>query len=249
MAFYGVSTLASEADGAKFFRLSKDIQQRIDACALVYMADKPEKIAAIKEYVDVSEFVAGRMYTIGAIKGSLRRGTARNWTEAVELVELEQTGESVRAHYATPLQREVARIEQMNGEDYTQIKKGCLPVHVGKGTDERLETKKTHLRDIARAHGKIKVEYEARVDAYTVEYDFMARNADTMARAIVVSWSNGTKAQKKTVARILESDASAADISSGYGSELVSLRNAIRHNLTNKVVTADIVELVRKYCA
>jgi hypothetical protein len=58
------------------------------------MADKPDKISAIMADRNVSELEAARIYTIGALKAAKRRGTAKNYREALELLEAEQIGET-----------------------------------------------------------------------------------------------------------------------------------------------------------
>jgi hypothetical protein len=56
------------------------------------MAEKPEKIEAIMSDRGVTALEAGRIYTLGALKAAKRRGTARNYREAVEALEAEQLG-------------------------------------------------------------------------------------------------------------------------------------------------------------
>jgi hypothetical protein len=78
---------------AKKRGFSPALMARVDACAYIFMADKPEKIAAIMENREVSELEAGRIYTIGALKAAKRRGTAKNYREAIEALEAEQAGD------------------------------------------------------------------------------------------------------------------------------------------------------------
>jgi hypothetical protein len=66
---------------------------RVDACARIFAADKPEKIAQIMQDRQVDELTAGRIYTLGALKASIRRGTARTYAEALEHLEYEQVGD------------------------------------------------------------------------------------------------------------------------------------------------------------
>jgi hypothetical protein len=73
--------------------LAPALMARVDACAYIFMADKPEKIGAIMADRGVSELEAGRIYTIGALKAAKRRGTAQNYGEALELLEAEQIGD------------------------------------------------------------------------------------------------------------------------------------------------------------
>jgi hypothetical protein len=73
--------------------LAPALMARVDACAYIFMADKPDKISAIMEDRKVSELEAGRIYTIGALKAAKRRGTAKNYREALEALEAEQVGD------------------------------------------------------------------------------------------------------------------------------------------------------------
>jgi hypothetical protein len=73
--------------------LAPAFMARVDACAYIFMADRPEKIAAIAESRGVSDLEAGRIYTIGALKAAKRRGTARTYREALERLEAEQVGD------------------------------------------------------------------------------------------------------------------------------------------------------------
>jgi hypothetical protein len=66
---------------------------RVDACAYIFTADKPEKIKKIMEDREVSKLEAGRIYTIGALKAAKRRGTAATYREALEALEAEQLGD------------------------------------------------------------------------------------------------------------------------------------------------------------
>jgi hypothetical protein len=83
--------------------LSPAIMRRVDSCAYLFMADRQDKIQAIMADREVSELEAGRIYTIGALKAAKRRGTARTYSEALDLLEAEQVGDR-----GSPLTRTVS---------------------------------------------------------------------------------------------------------------------------------------------
>jgi hypothetical protein len=98
--------------------LAPELMARVDACAYIFMADKPEKISAIMESRNVSELDAGRLYTIGALKAEKRRGIARNYREALEALEAEQVGDRgnplTRTVSADNTARVIARYQRIN---------------------------------------------------------------------------------------------------------------------------------------
>jgi hypothetical protein len=72
---------------------SPALMKRIDACAYIFIADKPEKIRKIVADREVSELEAGRIYTVGALKAAKRRGTAKTYLEALDALEAEQVND------------------------------------------------------------------------------------------------------------------------------------------------------------
>jgi hypothetical protein len=98
--------------------LAPALMTRVDACAYIFMADKPEKIFAIMEDRGVSELEAGRIYTIGALKAAKRRGLAGNYRQALGLLENEQVGDRgnplTRTISADKQNRKIAVYTRMN---------------------------------------------------------------------------------------------------------------------------------------
>jgi hypothetical protein len=98
--------------------LAPELMARVDACAYIFIADRPEKISAIMESRNVPELDAGRIYTIGALKAAKRRGTARNYREALEVLEAEQAGDRgnplTRTINADNTARAIARYQRIN---------------------------------------------------------------------------------------------------------------------------------------
>jgi hypothetical protein len=96
------------------------LMARVDACAYIFMADRPYKIAAIMTARNVTELEAARIYTIGALTAARRRGTARNYREAIESLEAEQVGDRgnllTRSINADNTARIIARYRHMNSK-------------------------------------------------------------------------------------------------------------------------------------
>jgi hypothetical protein len=107
--------------------LAPALTARVDACACIFIADKPEKIHAIMADRNVSELEAGRIYTIGALKAAKRRGIARNYREALELLESEQVGDRGnplnRFISADNMARVVDRYRRMNANAPMRVNK------------------------------------------------------------------------------------------------------------------------------
>jgi hypothetical protein len=98
--------------------LAPELMARVDACAYIFIADRPEKISAIMESRNVSELDAGRIYTIGALKAAKRRGIAGNYREALEALEAEQVGDRgnplTRTISADAAARVIAKYRRIN---------------------------------------------------------------------------------------------------------------------------------------
>jgi hypothetical protein len=94
---------------------------RIKSCAFIFQVDKPEKINAIAQGKGIAIDEAGIAYTIGCIKSMKRTGTARNYQEALDILEARQMGD--RGDNLNPpnaLSRNVEKINRMNkGTTYT----------------------------------------------------------------------------------------------------------------------------------
>jgi hypothetical protein len=97
--------------------LAPELMVRVDACARIFIAERPEKIVGIMLDKDVSVLDAGRIYTIGALKAAKRRGTARTYREALEILEASQAGDRgdpiTRTVYADTTARTIARYRRM----------------------------------------------------------------------------------------------------------------------------------------
>jgi hypothetical protein len=101
------------------------LMPRVDACAIIFIADKPEKIEDIALSNGCDEMTAGRIYTIGALKAARRRGTARNYYEAIAQLENEQMGDRgdpvTRAVSAEKTAIDTARIDRVNNSGATAV--------------------------------------------------------------------------------------------------------------------------------
>lgn len=236
--------LARESDGATYDRIKPAQKARIDACAWIYLSTKGDRIKEAAKERGVSSIDMARMYVWGAIKAHKRRGTGRTIDGILELIELEQEHDTNRA-VPSDTSREVSRIDAINGTDYISIR-GGQRVQVGTPSDNT-NTKRPRV-DLFRIYRQYIDSRETYSDAYTVEYDFMANNAGTMAAHIIANLRNGKAGVKKTIARILALTAEqAANVTSAREGELAALRAAIARNITLNIPTADIVELVRRY--
>jgi hypothetical protein len=105
-------------------KLPARLMKRVDSCAHIFIADKPEKISQIMADKGVDELEAGRIYTIGALKAAKRRGTAKNYIEAVSRLEMEQVGDRgcplTRTVNADKAAMTVAKYKRMTGGGYLQ---------------------------------------------------------------------------------------------------------------------------------
>jgi hypothetical protein len=167
---------------AKKRELAPAIMARVDACAYIFMADRPEKIAAIMEDRGVSELEAGRIYTIGAMKAAKRRGTARNYREALEALEAEQVGDRInpltRTDSAGNTACTVQCINRINAGNryipdyvsgiaaYTTVINnrtvyGPMVRHIAHYPRQE-EEKRRHIRNVGKVLGTLYTEWEAR---------------------------------------------------------------------------------------
>jgi hypothetical protein len=132
--------------------LAPALMARVDACAYIFMADKPEKIKAIAEGRGVTELEAGRIYTIGALKAAKRRGTAKNYREALDMLEAEQVGDR-----GNPLTRTVSA--DNTARTIARMKKGISPGHYA----DRTIYRDTGEKD---KHGEPVVQYAGTISEY-----------------------------------------------------------------------------------
>jgi hypothetical protein len=95
---------------------------RVRSCAILFLdSSRKTKIAEIADYKGISIDDAAVMYTIGALKNAKRRGTARNYSEALDALEAEQVGDRgcriTRTVSADNTARTISRINQINAGD------------------------------------------------------------------------------------------------------------------------------------
>jgi hypothetical protein len=104
------------------------IMARVDSCAYLFGRERPEKVGKIVQERGVSAPEAARIYTIGVLKASKRRGTARNYREALDRLEAEQVGDRgdplTRTVSADATARTIARIcrDRLLGYYDTEVK-------------------------------------------------------------------------------------------------------------------------------
>ena len=128
----------------------KEWNARIGACAVLLRADKSVKVAQIAENRSIPEDEAARMYVVGALKASVRRGTANSLGEALERFESDQVGDrSVSVHGEPSIAREVRRINIAN------------ETRGGKAT--------THRRNMGKVLGTLYVEWDAQIAESSVD--------------------------------------------------------------------------------
>jgi hypothetical protein len=174
--------------------LAPAIMARVDACAYIFMADKPEKIRAIMADRNVSELEAGRIYTIGALKAAKQRGIAKNYREALELLEAEQVGDRGNqltrtasvdntAHIAARYQRmnddapmRIATIDvvhmawaRMDNQPYTAY---VLPRNWTAEATEPKEEKRSQTLTIGKILGSMYTDMEYRQEQSAPEYAY-----------------------------------------------------------------------------
>jgi hypothetical protein len=102
--------------------IPKSVMRRVDACGIIFQADHEEKIADIMDARNVDAQEAARIYIIGTLRAMKRRGEARSYKEAVELLEERQVaGRHAQIGEARPFDREVERINAINYEEPARI--------------------------------------------------------------------------------------------------------------------------------
>jgi hypothetical protein len=98
--------------------LPPDQMARVTACAHLFMDSREEKINGIAADKGVTPIEAATIYTLGALKAAIRRGTARNYREALDRLEAEQVGDRgdrlLRTVSMDDTARMIARINRAN---------------------------------------------------------------------------------------------------------------------------------------
>ena len=232
--------------------------RRIDACAAIFSADRPEKVAKIAEDCGCSEHDAARRYVVGALKASVRRLQARNLSEALEQFEGEQVNDrSVSVQGESALARDVARINRENGREYTRIVNGAREV-----IRPEKAAPLSHKRNMGKVLGSLYVEYDASVEASapdivyeTAERDVYALHiADAISAYINDYVSRLSKTARKTIRDLVASELSEAEIMKGRGEEAAKLRERVKYLHRNfpardSVTARELVGMLRKYAA
>ena len=101
------------------WKLPQSVMYRVQACAILFMdSSRKIKIDQIAESKGITQDEAAIMYTIGALKAAKRRGTARNYNEALDALEAEQVGDRgnriTRSVSADDTARTVTKINRIN---------------------------------------------------------------------------------------------------------------------------------------
>jgi hypothetical protein len=191
------------------------LMPRVDACALIFTADKPEKIKAIAEKCNTSLEVAGRIYTIGALKATKRRGTARNYYEAVEQLENEQTGDRgnvlTRTLSADKTARTITHINRVNNAGDTAVyREGFIVDPTGytvqtrffkgnvKGKAYPEKADRPHTVNMGKVFGTLYTEWEVR-EAETAPDHVYNMTAEVIAHNVSLYFADYTRHQSKTV--------------------------------------------------
>jgi hypothetical protein len=234
--------------------------ERIGACALLWfdtsMAHKV-KAEAIAEARDVSIEDACRIYVTGALKCSVRRGSARTIRDALEQLEYEQVsdrGLSVKG-FANSVPRDVARLERMTGDDYTRIVKG-------ESMTVALEAKPvavSHSKNMGKVLGTLYVEYDAKAAAsepeYMLEYDGMEAaviDIDSAIGAYIGDYvARLSVTARKAIRDIVASTLSIDELMRGKDNKLLQRAKYLHSNFpkANDITTRELVVLLRQYAA
>lgn len=238
---------------------------RIGACAALFRADHAAKVAQIAAYNSlilydrirklgypheyaaimgvVSEDDAARMYVVGALKASIRRGTARDMADALGRYEDSQVGDrlvSVRGE--SSLCAEVRRINRLNG------------VKAGLGT--------THRRNMGVVLGSLYVGYDEAVDATAPDvvvsresYDAAAARIEDAVGAYIAEYvTRLSKTAKASIHKLVTSCCTLDEIARAQSGEAISMRNRLEYLHSNfpardAITSRELGELLRRYAA
>lgn len=225
--------------------------ERIGACAIIWASTHGEKADAIATERNVDTTTAARMYVTGALKASIRRGTARNYTEALAMFEDEQIGDrSVSVSSGSDaLAREVRRINAANGRDYTSIVNGRAEYIDGKeGAPKRATTAR---RNMGRVLGELYTQWDNTIAAYRIDEAPMdiGNEAALYMREYIGRLSDTMRA---TIRHICEDRRDAAEIMKGETKATAKMRDAVKYMHRNfpqreSVTSTELCELVKKY--
>jgi hypothetical protein len=225
-------------------KLPISIMKRVDACAIIFTADNQEKIDLIAEYKEVTKEVAARIYIIGILKASIRRGTARSYADAIDQYEARQAGDRLNSvTMPSSITAEVSRINKINKVTGTGGRK--------------------HVRNMAKVIGSLYVQWEdieASYDPAVVytrsEFNKLVTSAeDEIARYMSDYVSRLSATARASLRKIVESMYSdSAIMTARDSSECSRLRDKVRYlhdgfPARDNVGANDYLKLIRKYCA
>jgi hypothetical protein len=205
--------------------LAPALMARVDSCAYISMADRPEKITAIMEGRGVEALEAGRIYVIGALKAAIRRGTARNYREALDNFEAEQVGDRgnplTRTISANNTARKIAEYSHMNNKAPMRINTVDVVRMAWAHMDNQPYTayaqpqnwhiadtqpeaeKRTHTPNMGKVLGTLYTEWEAREAESDPAYESKRQAIDTkyltIEKNLTVFFTEYTGRLSKTV--------------------------------------------------
>ena len=232
---------------------------RIEACAVILMADKSKKVYAYAEKNGVDPVEASVRYVIGALKSAKRRGSARNYAEALEQFERDQDGDNaVSVSMTSTLTADVRKIEKRNDSTYTRIINGHAEI-VGKVKDTEA---RSHKRNIAKVIGALYVQAEDFAEAYTAEavYNSAERNARIeRCDSLIASYMGDYVSRLSPTARaslrmVIDSTMSADAIARARDDDGGKMRERARYlhggfPARDAISVAEFIDIARKYCA
>lgn len=223
------------------FATNRGLSARLGACAVLFRAEKPEKVARIAESRGCDEETASRMYVMGALKASVRRGTSKTLEEALERFEEAQVGDrSVSVHGEASINKEVRRINAIN------------ETSGGHGA--------SHARNMGKVLGTIYVEWDGAVEASApevviecAEREAVAVQVDTTITAYLSEYvTRLSHTARKAVHDIVCSHYGIDSIMGAKDSDSAKLKERakyLHHNFPHNeaVTTRELVQLLRQY--
>jgi hypothetical protein len=234
--------MIANAERVAEFRAKSGFSLRIAACARILCDEKREKMEEIAENRGVSIETAGAIYVWGALKSTVRRGTSRTISDALDRFESEQIGDrAVSVHGEASINREVRRINKIND------------TRGGKGI--------AHKRNMGKVLGTLYIECDLALEATRPEvvleseaYDGRVVAMENEISAYIRDYvSRLSRTAKASIRQIVASKLdSAAIMGAKVGSHEYALRNKagylfgnfpIRENITQ----ADFIDILRKY--
>ena len=187
----------------KKHELSSSTMARVDSCAWIFMADKPEKISETAQAKKCSEFDAARVYTIGALKLAKKRGTAKTYSEALDALEAVQVGDRgdpltrtisadktakfvadyQRKNENAPMRTAVLDVLRMAWAHADNQNYGAY-VPVGQwreDVEQPKEEKCSHEKNVCRVLGTFYTQWEEREAELNPEHKFFDATAEVIA--------------------------------------------------------------------